>query len=171
MIKLIIPNKQYLESYKEAYNENINNNVKQNLFTNPDENILTKFDNYRKGINLKPGYVSADYYWLVDDETNEFIGEISIRHSLNDYLLRYGGHIGYAVRPSKWNKGYATIMLKYALVKAKDIGIDKVLITCNDNNIGSIRVIEKNGGILENKIQNIINNEEITTRRYWINLL
>ena len=61
-------------------------------------------------------------------------------------------------------------MLKLGLEKAKQLGLDKVLITCDDDNYGSIGVIENNGGILENKVRNVINNKEVITRRYWIKL-
>ena len=100
----------------------------------------------------------------------EFIGEISIRHNLTDSLLRYGGHIGYGIRYSKWNSGYGTKMLALALKKAKHMGLNKVLITCDEDNIGSAKVIENNGGILENIIENIIEGKKIYTKRYWIEL-
>ena len=107
------------------------------------------------------------YLWLVDGE--EFVGEISIRHRLTDALTRFGGHIGYGIRYSQWNKGRGTEMLSKALLYAKDvIGLDRVLLTCGDDNLGSARVIEKNGGMLQDKIINIINDKERLTRRYWI---
>jgi len=164
MIRLIIPNRKYINSYVIAQKEYKEHNVITYNFC--EEDILKKFENYRKGINLKPGYVLADYYWLVDN--NEFIGEISIRHKLTESLLKYGGHIGYGIKYSMWGKGYGTIMLKLALKEAKKLGINKVLITCDADNYGSAKVIENNNGILENKVKNIINGKEIITRRYWI---
>lgn len=84
------------------------------------------------------GYVKATYLWLIDDD--EFIGEVSIRHSLTDSLLFFGGNIGYGVRYSKWNNGIGTTMLSMALNYAKEvIGLNKVLITCNDDNLRSAR--------------------------------
>ncbi len=83
----------------------------------------------------------------------------------------FGGNIGYGINPKYWKQGYGTKMLELGLEKAKDlIKEDKVLITCDDDNIGSSKVIENNSGILENKVKNIIDGEEIFTRRYWINL-
>jgi predicted acetyltransferase len=76
-------------------------------------------------------------------------GAISIRHCLTEDLENYGEHIGYGIRPSERNKGYATLMLKLALEKAKELNIDKVLIHCGDDNIVSSKVIAKNGGCLE----------------------
>ena len=85
---------------------------------------------------------------------------------MNDDLKQYGGHIGYGIRFSEWNKGYGTLMLRLALEKAKALGITSALITCNDDNYGSAKVMENNGFMLQDKIQNMINGKPITTRRY-----
>ncbi|MGN1405499.1 MAG: GNAT family N-acetyltransferase, partial [Erysipelotrichaceae bacterium] len=114
----------------------------------------------------KENRVGAHFYWLVDDERDYFIGEVSIRHRLNESLERYGGHIGYGIRCSEWNKGYGTLLLKYALEKAFELGLDSILITCDDDNIGSYRVMEKNGFKLRDKVENNINGKAILTRRY-----
>ena len=168
-MEIIKPSEKYYLSYKEAIKEYKDNNVDTYKFDESDKDALfKKYSDYSKGINLPQGFVPSDTYWLVDNNT--FIGEISIRHSLTDFLIEYGGHIGYAVRYSYWNKGYATKMLKFALEKAKQLGLEKVLITCNDDNYGSARVIEKNGGVLEDKIKNNIDGKEFITRRYWIEL-
>ena len=168
MIKLVIPTKEYLDSYKEAFDEYQENNITTYHINDPYENdIIEKYNEYRQALNLPPGYVGADYYWLVDDERKYFIGEISIRHSLTEALKRYGGHIGYCVRYSDWNKGYGTLMLKLALEKAKERGFDKILITCDDDNLGSAMVMEHNGFVLEDKIENEIDGKKIITRRYW----
>lgn len=112
----------------------------------------------------KKGLVPAILYYLV--ENNRILGAIHLRHDLNDYLRNYGGHIGYGVRPSERQKGYSVLMLKMLLEIIKKSDLKRVLITCNDLNIGSSRTIEKCGGILENKLQN----ENELTRRYWIDL-
>ena len=103
---------------------------------------------------------------MVDDEKHYFIGEITIRHRLNAALERYGGHIGYGVRFSEWNKGFGTLMLELALAEAKKLGLREILITCDDQNIGSARVMEKNGFTLGDKVENTFNQETIITRRY-----
>ena len=109
------------------------------------------------------------YYWLIDGD--EFVGEINILHYLNDNYLICGGHIDYGVRYSKWGKGYGTKMLALALKKAKQIGLDKVLITCDADNIASAKVVENNGGKLEN-IRDIGTPEKPELiKRYWIDLL
>lgn len=171
MLKLIRPCSLYLESYQTAFEEYETHGVNTYSFSNTkDCNIFEKFENYRLERNLKPNRVGADYYWLVDDEKECFIGEICIRHQLTDQLERYGGHIGYGVRRSKWKKGYGTLMLKLALEKAKDMGITEILITCDDDNPASAKVMENNGMILQDKVQNIIDGKKVITRRYWKNL-
>ena len=113
MITLVEPCEKYLQSYIEAYDEYKLNDVQTYAFDDARAyNIFEKYDNYRYERNLKPNRVGSDYYWLVDDERNYFIGEISIRHRLTDDLKHYGGHIGYGVRFSEWKKGYGTLMLR-----------------------------------------------------------
>jgi predicted acetyltransferase len=93
------------------------------------------------------------------------IGRSSIRHELNDMLRSTGGHIGYGVIPSERGKGYAREILRLSLEYLKAKGLNRVLVTCSDDNIASIRTIESNGGVLENKVSSAGANE--ITRRYW----
>ncbi|MBQ2062303.1 MAG: GNAT family N-acetyltransferase [Oscillospiraceae bacterium] len=168
MIKLIVPNEIYLPSYMQAFDEYIENHISTYNFTNPYScDVFVKFDNYRNERNLRPDRVGADYYWLVDDEKKLFIGEVTIRHKLNDALMHSGGHIGYGIRYSEWNRGYGTTLLSLALEKAKEMRISPVLITCNDDNLASARVIEKNGFILENKVVISEDGKDVLRRRYW----
>lgn len=168
-MKLILPDPAYLEEYRKAVQEYEENNINDYGFSNPDEmDIFDKFLRYRTGKNLKPGRVKQTTYWLIDE--NQFVGEIGIRPVLNDVLLNYGGNIGYGIRCSKWGKGYGTKMLALALKEAKKMGLKRVLITCDDINYGSAKVIENNGGVLENIVENNIDGEIIHTRRYWIDL-
>ena len=102
---------------------------------------------------------------VVDDQ---IVGRLSLRHTLNDFLRRFGGHIGYGVVPSQRKHGYATEMLKQSLPIAKSIGINEVLITCDDDNIPSQKVIEKNGGVFEKKVNNAESNQ--LTCHYWIDM-
>ncbi|PAB60313.1 GNAT family N-acetyltransferase [Anaeromicrobium sediminis] len=109
--------------------------------------------------------VTAHTYFLVSED-KRIIGAINIRHYLNDYLFNFGGHIGYGIRTSERKKGYASLMLSLGLAISKDLGIDKVLICCDKNNIGSAKTIMNNGGVLENEVHK---DGEII-QRYWIEL-
>lgn len=167
MITLVEPSERYLQSYMEAYDEYIANGVQTYAFDDAGAyNIFEKYDNYRYERDLAPNRVGSDFYWLVDEAKDYFIGEISIRHRLTDALERYGGHIGYGVRFSEWNKGYGTLMLQLALAKAKALGISTALITCDDDNLGSAKVMEHNGFALRDKVVNIVDGRTVTTRRY-----
>lgn len=168
MIRLLEPSDEYLKSYIEAYDEYEANHITTYVFDDARSyDIFKKYDDYKNERNLKPNRVGADYYWLVDNERGYFIGEISIRHKLTEALLRYGGHIGYGIRYSEWNKGYGTLMLKLALEKAREMGIEKVLITCDDDNFASAKVMENNGMVLHDKIVNSVDGHTVVTRRYW----
>ncbi len=93
-------------------------------------------------------------YFLIDtdDETGKLLGAINIRKELNEYLKQVGGHIGYGVVPSERRKGYAVKMLAMGLKVCKELGIKEVLVTCDEDNVASARTIEKNGGVLLEKV-------------------
>ncbi|NFO05019.1 GNAT family N-acetyltransferase [Clostridium botulinum] len=133
---------------------------------NTFEKFLIEAYKNSKGIDLPDGIVPSDIYFLVDDNSKYLIGAIDIRHYLNEYLLKYGGNIGYGIRPSERKKGYATEMLYLALEECKTKGLSKVLITCFKSNVASANTIIKNGGILENEIAESGN----VKQRYWIQL-
>lgn len=174
MLKLIDAEETYLSGYKEAYflslREIEKGTMKKHNFMFDDPNkvdIVQKYRDNRDRSKLKPKYVPSYDYFLVDDD--KFIGTISIRIELTPALLNYGGNIGYGVNPKYWNVGYGTRLLALGLQKAKElVQQDQVLITCDDDNVGSYKIIEKNGGILENKLENTDAGETFLTRRYWI---
>jgi len=120
-----------------------------------------------------PGFVSQSTLWVVENQ--QYLGAVSLRHDLgNDYLREVGGHIGYGIRPSARRRGLAKLALAGSLGKARELGLSKVLITCNDSNIGSAKTIESQGGVLE-EIRPL---SEVgprfgsvdSVRRYWITL-
>lgn len=134
----------------------------------PFTRYLEVLKQYAKGEQLPPDHVPSTFLFAFDDEAR-IVGRITIRHALNDFLFRLGGHIGYAVLPEFRRRGYATDMLRQALqIAGRDLGLRRVLLTCDDDNVGSIRTIEKNGGVLEN----VVTGPDVATpkRRYWIDL-
>ena len=115
------------------------------------------------------GLVPATQFIYVREEDHKIVGMLQIRHCFNAYLEKYGGHIGYSVAPSERRKGYAAQMLKLALPKCRELGIDKVLITCIEDNIGSRKTILANGGVYESTVYEP--DEQVNLERYWIDLL
>ena len=126
------------------------------------------FDEYvdtllARATDPQPGYVPQTDYWLIAE--NQFAGEINIRHYLTESLERFGGHIGYRIRPSMRKKGYGVLQLQLVLPHCWQMGLERVMITCDDDNIGSYKIIEANGGVLLDKVDN---GRPVLTRRYWI---
>ncbi len=128
---------------------------------------LTGMQNRHTGQNLPEGYVRENFYLCYDGDT--LIGVFSLKFELTDFLLNFGGHIGYAVRPSKRNLGWATKMLEHGLVLSREFGFSRILCVCDEDNYASEKVILKNGGILENKLYDP--DEQVFVKRYWIDLL
>ena len=108
-------------------------------------------------------------YGLFCKENNRLLGLIQIRLELKGYLINFGGHIGYCVRPSERRKGYAKTMLKAVLDICKKEGLEKVLVTCLEDNIGSAKTIEGCGGIFEKIVYDDVN-YKANMKRYWIPL-
>jgi predicted acetyltransferase len=112
----------------------------------------------REHLPRPDGRVPQTTLWWVSG--NEYLGRISIRHRLTASLREIGGHIGYDIRPSARRRGHATAMLAAALPVARSLGIDAALLTCDEDNIASRKVIEANGGVLEDKSGGKV--------RYWV---
>ena len=112
------------------------------------------------GRELDEPWVHCDYLWITDGEPEEVVGFLAIRHTLNEFLLDQGGHVGYSIRPSRRGQGHATRALALALDRAAELGIERVLVTCDDDNEPSRRTIVRNGGVLED----VRGRKE----RYWI---
>lgn len=136
-----------------------------NLETTDFKRLVEDLNDFSEGTGLADHFVEFSTYWLVDD-SDRILGVIEIRHRLNAALLFRGGHIGYGIRPTERRKGYAGKMLALGLKQARMIGIPRVLITCWKDNIGSIKTIIKNRGVLD--FEDTDNG--VAFHRYWINL-
>lgn len=122
-----------------------------------------------RGIGLKPGWVPCTVLWGVSPELPLIVGELHIRHWLTQPLEKEGGHIGYTITPSLRGKGFGTQQLALGLEKVREVlDVDHVLVTCDTDNVASARVIQKNGGILENEV--ISDHSGKPVSRYWIDL-
>lgn len=125
---------------------------------------LRGLEEQRHGMNLPEGWVPSSF--LVAEVDREMVGRASIRHELNPFLCRVGGHIGYAVRPKFRRRGYAAEIFRQSLQIAAGLGIDPALVTCDDDNAGSARIIERRGGVLENVVAD--GSRPVGKRRYWV---
>ncbi len=131
------------------------------------EAVLRRLVDMAEGRNLPDGFVPMTTFWALDD-ADRLVGVIRLRHRLNDFLLLHGGHIGYYVARSQRGNGYATEMLRQTLIEARELGIERALLTVHTDNAASIRVIERNGGVLENEVLDPTSGK--LQRRYWIDL-
>lgn len=119
---------------------------------------------FSNGIGLAPELVPQTTYWLAQD--GRILGASRLRHGLSPLLIDWGGHIGYDIRPSERRKGYGTLLLRLMLGKARERGLDRVMLTCDATNIGSIGVICNNGGALDQEYH--LERVGVRVRRYWI---
>ncbi len=164
--------KELLEMVEEIKNDVLEDKFEG--FRNIKDITPDNFDDFlmelEKNKNMKlykPYLVDQTTFILVDDN-NHIYGGTNVRHELNERLLTHGGQIGYLIRPSERKKGYGSLMLKLTLIECNKFGIDKVLLTCREENKGSAKVIENNGGVYEKSMKDTENNK--IYRRYWINI-
>jgi len=119
-----------------------------------------------RGEGVPEWFVPQHTFWLV--RGGRLLGEVRLRHRLTPALENFGGHIGYVIRPSEWGHGCGTRLLALTLEKARALGLQRVLLTCDDDNIASWRIMEKNGGVLDSRGVSSIDGK--ATRRYWMAL-
>ncbi|MBS4218802.1 GNAT family N-acetyltransferase [Bacillus sp. FJAT-49711] len=158
---------EYVEFYKE-WKESQEDMVPWVISKDPsDFQGMVQFlmDN-EKGENLPDNWVPDSTFWLVTKK-KKIIGAVNIRHRLTESLFNSGGHIGYGIRPSERKKGYATKLLALSLEKAKELGISKALVVCDENNIASEKTILKNNGIPDNSF---IEDNGNMIKRFWIHI-
>jgi predicted acetyltransferase len=127
--------------------------------------FLARLDACARGIDLPNGFVAHSTYWLVRDQ-GEVVGVSNIRHSLTSALRREGGNIGYGIRPSARRRGFGATILRKSVDRAGALGLSRVLVTCAKANVGSVKAILRNGGILESE-EYLADRGELV-QRYWI---
>ncbi len=128
---------------------------------------VEKIERDRFPDTVTPGLVPATTFFGRRKSDGRIVGTIQVRYELNECLVKYGGHIGYGVRPGERRKGYATQMLRLALDHARSMRLRRVLITCSRSNVASARTILRCGGAMENEING---DDGRTVQRYWIEL-
>ncbi len=125
---------------------------------------LELLDGLRTGMRIPPGLVHSDF--LLAEVDGEIVGRVSIRFALNEALAEKGGHVGYAVRPDFRRRGYASEILRQSIGRIRASGVERVLVVCDDDNVGSATVIERCGGRLESVVTP--DDGSVPFRRYWI---
>ncbi|MFC4639708.1 GNAT family N-acetyltransferase [Deinococcus hohokamensis] len=173
MPELVRPDATYQDSFLAAVREaqETGSGLADTLGWNLEEitadfgRLLANLRRYEPGQVLPEGFVHSEYLWLVEGQT--YLGRVSLRHSLNQRLRDYGGHIGYEIRPSARRQGHGRRILALALERAWALGLDAVLVTCDVDNFGSRGVIEANGGVLEGEFI-VPEHHDKPIRRYWI---
>jgi predicted acetyltransferase len=167
--QLVRPSLVFKDSYLAAVDEALENGEEQKYTR---ENLEADFEYFLKHLENQENEPSEGseavpqaVFWLTKGK--EYIGRVTLRHRLNEELLKKGGNIGYDIRPSQRKQGYGAQALTLAIQEAKGLGLTRVLVTCDSDNEGSRKIIEANGGILENEVQSAIGPNWL---RYWIDI-
>ena len=160
------PCREYKDSYIAAVYEYIEENLEPTWHPEILRSRFGEFLAVMRQAETEPlaGMAPATTYWLIAPGIG-YVGDLSLRHHLNDSLRRYGGHIGYTIRPSQRGKGYGKRLCQLGIEAARQRGIGNILITCDDDNLPSRKIIEANGGQLLDRIDN---GRGVLTRRYWV---
>ncbi|MBR6917073.1 MAG: GNAT family N-acetyltransferase [Clostridia bacterium] len=172
-LKLIKLSKKYEAELTEMIDEWREDQEKNSTDRSPGaifKNDCHDFDYYLEHLEIKKetdGKVPDSVFFLLDEERDRLLGAVNIRHRLNERLLRDGGHIGDGIRPSERRRGYGTELVRLALIECRKLGIDRVLMVCDKNNVASAKTIINNGGVLEDEPVDDDGNVE---QRYWIDI-
>ena len=153
------------------YKSNINGTGQLDKFLNGytfEETLERDLNMENKEYALQNGRCPGKTFLLIRESDNKIVGTINLRWDLNERLLRFGGHIGYGIRPTERRKGYNKINLYLGLIEAKKIGLDNVMLDCDVNNIGSDKTLKALGGKLERKEINPY--DGVLTNVYWFNV-
>jgi predicted acetyltransferase len=175
--RLVRPSVRHARSHVAALREGFRRGAQEVVSERRIRQIEEDFAAYIAAITDQTGRVKLpggeivpkvpfSVFWLIEGDA--FIGEANVRHDLNAYLIKEGGHVGYGIRPSCQRQGYGKLILALALEECRRLGLARVLVTCLEDNLASARIIEANGGTLENVIEDPGGRGPL--RRYWIAL-
>lgn len=169
-MELVVPSmeqkSQFLDFYYDLADNDPDNADYYALASESFSRYIKSLDDEEQGLNLKPQHVPCSHRWLLDS-SSRIVGVIRIRHNISTPILeKYCGHIGYDVAPSFRNLGHGTLMLGLALKLANQLSIDTVLISADEDNFPSRKVIERNGGILDTIVYST--EFESNIARYWV---
>lgn len=171
-MELIKPCKKYEEQYIEYIKEVVENKEANKLgeILQKDnetfDEMLIRVEKLSNGQNLIGMMKPTTCFWMLENET--IVGSLNLRHELNEFTYYTIGNIGYYVRPSKRNKGYAKKALSLAKDFYRSLGVEKILVICSNDNVASEKVIIANGGLLE--LEMLAYDQKRILRRYWIDL-
>jgi len=164
-MRLVAPSTQWQSAFLEMAREcQSAGELRYALALGDFDAYLRRIETLRRGDHLPEGYVPGTEFWLQDDRM--IVGCVRLRLGLTPDLENEGGLVGYDVRPSARRRGYWTALLRLALVEARALGIERVCVTCDDDNLVSIKAIERNGGVFAGS--GVSKKTGKTVRRYWI---
>jgi len=168
--ELVRPSARWRDSYRALVAEFTAASEKLIPFTlsfahDDFEAMLRRLEACAEGIEVEKGFVAHSTYWLVRDHA-EVVGVSNIRHALTAGLRREGGNIGFGIRPSARRQGLGSMLLRQSLIRAAELGLTRVLVTCAKSNLASSGVIVSNGGILES--EEYLPDRGEVVQRYWI---
>lgn len=154
-----------VEEFRAAGETHFNN--EEGIKDNDFPAYVRWLQNGSQGIGLENGLVPWSAFWLMEPDSRSIIGVSSVRHRLSPFLEQRGGHVGYAIRPSRRRQGYGKLILSLTLKEVKQLGLRHILLICHSNNVGSVRIIEASGGKFQDEI---VVEGESPLSRYWIDL-
>ena len=173
IIKLVIPTEEQLDQVwayrQECFEADSSMDGCGPLrFNESAQQWLADVRAYMDPATVPEGKVQATQFLSVRESDGRLVGMIQVRHILNEYLEKYAGHIGYAVRPSERRKGYGAWMLGAVLPVCRDIGLDKIMVACLDTNPASRKIILSWGGVYDRTVHQP--EEDVNLEQYWIKL-
>ncbi|WP_245626940.1 GNAT family N-acetyltransferase [Gynuella sunshinyii] len=170
-MELVVPSQEFKSAFERFYDDFAQNDVENAEYYLEGKADFPKYVQHLSdeaaGLNLREGHVPCSHFWLIDNEKSIF-GAIRVRHNIdNNFLAFEAGHIGYDIAPSHRGKGNGKLMLKLAISKAAELGIERVLLIADEDNFASRGVIEANGGKFEKIVIGQVFPHPLA--RYWIN--